>query len=152
MKVKGNNRQYYTLVILFSVLLLLLVVYLLLRLVQCYDWCQSGFFGVGDCAGNIGDFFSGTIGVFLSFVSTVLVICTIRQQNRQFKLAQEEQRQGRFEIAYYNLVGMIDKTRQASEKTLAKETNNRIGDLIECYNSLKEYVNGKEELINSNSS
>ena len=147
MKLSENNRRYYTLLVILSVLLLLLVIYLLLQLVRAYEWEQSGFFGANGNAGIIGDFLSGTIGVFLSFVSTILVICTIRQQNRQFKLAQEEQRQGRFEIAYYNLVGMIDKTRDASEKTLAKETDNRIRDIIGCYNSFKESVNGKEEPI-----
>ena len=147
MKLSENNRRSYTLLVILSVLLLLLVIYLLLQLVRAYEWEQSGFFGANGNAGIIGDFLSGTIGVFLSFVSTILVICTIRQQNRQFKLAQEEQRQGRFEIAYYNLVGMIDKTRDASEKTLAKETDNRIRDIIGCYNSFKESVNGKEEPI-----
>lgn len=152
MKVKENNIRFYSLLFLLSVLLLLIVVYLLLKLMQGYNWCQSGFFGAEGSAGNIGDFFSGTIGVLLSFVSTVLVICTIWQQNKQFKLAQEEQQQGRFEIAYYNLVSMIDKTRQASEKTLAKETGNRIVDLIGCYNSFKDFVKGKEEPIDPNSS
>ncbi len=148
MNEKECNRGYYTLIILGSTLLLLLVVYLLLQ------WCshQAGFFGANGSAGNIGDFFSGTIGVFLSFVSTVLVICTIWQQNKQFSLAQEEQRQGRFEIAYYNLVGMVDKTRQASENTLDKETGGKIKDLISCYNSFKKYVKGKEEPIDPNSS
>ena len=149
---KDNNKKYYVLIIILSALLLLLVVYLLLQFVRSYDWCQSGFFGTEGCAGNIGDFFSGTVGVFLSFVSTVLVICTIWQQNKQFKLAQEEQRQGRFEIAFYNLVGMIDKTRQASEMTMAKETDDKITSLIGCYNSFREYVKGKEEPIDQNSS
>lgn len=152
MRVKGNNSGYYTLIIILSALLLLIVVYVLLMLVIDFDWSQSGFFGSDGSAGNIGDFFSGTIGVLLSFISTILVICTIWQQNKQFKLAQEEQRQGRFEIAYYNLVGMIDKTRQASENTLAKETKNKITSLIECYNSFREYVKGKEEPIDINSS
>ena len=119
MKEKESNKGYYTLIILGSALLLLSAAYLLLQFVRGYDWCQSEFFGANGSAGNIGDFFSGTIGVLLSFISTVLVIYTIWQQNKQFKLAQEEQRQGRFEIAYYNLVGMIDKTRQTSENTLA---------------------------------
>lgn len=152
MKLKENIRRYYTLIVILSVLLLLLVTYLLLQLVRGYEWGQSGFFGTDGSAGIIGDFFSGTIGVFLSFVSTVLVICTIWQQNRQFKLAQEEQRQGRFEIAYYNLIGMIDKTRQVSENTLDKETGGKIVDLICCYNSFKDSVNGKEEPIEPNSS
>lgn len=152
MKVKESDRGYYTLIIILSALLLLLAIYLLLQFAQGYDWCHSEFFGANGSAGNIGDFFSGTIGVLLSFVSTVLVIYTIWQQNKQFKLAQEEQRQGRFEIAYYNLVGMIDKTRQASENTLDKETEGKISDLISCYNSFKEYVKGKEEPIESNSS
>ena len=130
MKERESNRGYYTLIILGSALLLLLAVYLLSQFVRGYDWWQSEFFGANGSAGNIGDFFSGTIGVLLSFVSTVLVIYTIWQQNKQFKLAQEEQRQGRFEIAYYNLVGMIDKTRQASENTLDKETEGKIKDLI----------------------
>ena len=130
MKVKESKRGHYTLIIILSVLLLLLAAYLLLQFVWGYDWCQSEFFGANGSAGNIGDFFSGTIGVLLSFVSTVLVIYTIWQQNKQFKLAQEEQRQGRFEIAYYNLVGMIDKTRLASENTLDKETGGEIIDLI----------------------
>ena len=152
MKERESNRGYYTLIILGPALLLLLAVYLLSQFVRGYDWWQSEFFGANGSAGNIGDFFSGTIGVLLSFVSTVLVIYTIWQQNKQFKLAQEEQRQGRFEIAYYNLVGMIDKTRQASENTLDKETEGKIKDLIGCYNSFKEYVKGKEEPIEPNSS
>lgn len=152
MKEKESNKGYYTLIIIGSALLLLSAAYLLLQFVRGYDWCQSEFFGANGSAGNIGDFFSGTIGVLLSFISTVLVIYTIWQQNEQFKLAQEEQRQGRFEIAYYNLVGMIDKTRQASENTLDKETGGKITDLIGCYNSFKEYVKDKEEPIESNSS
>lgn len=152
MKVKDGSIRYYTLIVLLSTLLLIFVVYMLIRLVVGYDWCQSGFFGAEACAGNIGDFFSGTIGVLLSFVSTILVICTIWQQNKQFKLAQEEQRQGRFEVAYYNLIGMIDKTRQSSEKTLANETKNEIKDLIGCYNSFKDDAKGREEPIDNNSS
>lgn len=152
MKEKERNKGYYILIIILSALLLLLTAYLLLQFVRGYDWWQSEFFGANGSAGNIGDFFSGTIGVLLSFVSTVLVIYTIWQQNKQFKLAQEEQRQGRFEIAYYNLVGLIDKTRQASENTLDKETGGKIIDLISCYNSFKEHVKGKEEPIESNSS
>ena len=152
MKENESNRGYYTLIIILSASFLLLIVYLLLQFVRCYDWWQSEFFSGNGSAGNIGDFFSGTIGVFLSFVSTVLVICTIWQQNKQFKLAQEEQKQGRFEIAYYNLVGMIDKTRQASEKTLDKETGGKIVDLIGCYNSFKEFVKGKEEPVDIDSS
>lgn len=152
MKEKESNKGYYTLIIIGSALLLLSAAYLLLQFVRGYDWCQSEFFGANGSAGNIGDFFSGTIGVLLSFISTVLVIYTIWQQNKQFKLAQEEQRQGRFEIAYYNLVGMIDKTRQASENTLDKETGGKITDLIGCYNSFKEYVKDKEEPIEPNSS
>ena len=126
--------------------------YLLLRLAANQGWCLTGLSCFDDSAGNLGDFFSGTIGVLLTFVSTVLVICTIWQQNKQFKLAQEEQRQGRFEIAYYNLIGMIDKTRSASENTLKKETDNKINDLIGCYNAFKDYVKGKEETIDKNSS
>lgn len=152
MKTKDNNIKYYTLILVLSTLLLLLTVYLLLRLVVNQGWCLAGFSCFDDGAGNMGDFFSGTIGVILTFVSTVLVICTIWQQNKQFKLAQEEQRQGRFEIAYYNLIGMIDKTRTASENTLKKETDNKIKDLIGCYNAFKEYVKGKEEPIDKNSS
>lgn len=152
MKVKDNNTKYYALIFVLSALLLIIMAYLMLRLVMGYNWEQSEFFGTAGSAGNIGDFFSGTIGVLLSFVSIVLVVCTIWQQNKQFKLAQEEQRQGRFEIAYYNLVGMLDKTRQASQMTLSKETDGKITSLIACYNSFKEYVKGKEEPIDRKSS
>lgn len=141
---KEKSLQYICLT-LFSLVLLVLSVWLLLKLALTIDWNHS-WFSQADYTGNMGDFLSGTVGVFLSFVSTLLVVLTLWEQRKQFKLAQDEQRQNRFEMTYYNLLAMLDKTRESANNVLKKQSKvKNLDTVIDCYTQFCSYYKEKKD-------
>ena len=141
MKTQNKKDQYmqYIVLTLFSMALLVLSVWLLLKLGLTVDWNNS-WFSKADYTGNVGDFFSGTIGVFLSFVSTLLVVFTLWEQRKQFELAQDEQRQNRFEMTYYNFLAMLDKTRESVNNVLKIHSKvKNLDTIIDCYTIFSSY-------------
>lgn len=112
---------------------------LFLKLVLTVD-CRQSWFSDFDKLGNIGDFLSGTVGIVLSFVSTLLVVFTLWEQRKQFKLAQDEQRQNRFEMTYYNLLAMLDKTRESANNVLKRQSKvKNLDTILDCYTQFRLY-------------
>jgi len=149
MKVQSKGEKYllYTVLTLLSLALLVFFVWILVKLALTTDWNQS-WFSRADYTGNMGDFLSGTVGVLLSFISTLLVVITLWEQRKQFKMAQEEQRQNRFEMTYYNLLAMLGKTRDSVNSILDKQS--KVKDLIDYYTLFRSYYQDKNRKIEIN--
>ncbi len=149
MKLQNNTNKYlyYIILSLFSSALFLFAIWMLLRMAVDTDWSKT-WFSSCDLLGNLGDFLSGTVGVLLSFVSTLLVVITLWDQRKQFKLAQVEQRQNRFEMTYYNLLSMLDKTRESANSVLKIQSKIKgLDTIIDCYTQFRFFYKAKADII-----
>lgn len=87
---------------------------------------------------NIGDFLWGTVGVFLTFTSTLLMILTFHSQQKQFRKTREDSFRTRFEGTFFNMLSMFSSVRAEADKQVEYSTNGNLNNLNDFYLSLKK--------------
>jgi hypothetical protein len=84
---------------------------------------------------NIGNFLAGTLGVFLSFVSFLLMWRTFSVQREQFAMQNKLQRQSSFETTFFNLLNSLDQIRENAINILS-HSNKEIDSFTNWYNKM----------------
>lgn len=87
---------------------------------------------------NIGDFLWGTIGILLTFVATIFLFITFREQREQLRITKEESDKTRFETTYFNILGMLKQVQDTVNANIAaRMTGRNIHNLVEFYRFFK---------------
>lgn len=97
---------------------------------------------------NIGDFSWGTIGIFLTFTSTLFMYFTFSSQQKQFKETKDDAYRTRFEGTFFNMISMLYNVRAEADKQIAYSTKDDQSNLKSFYITFK---NKYEEKIKSDS-
>lgn len=88
---------------------------------------------------NIGDFMTGTIGVFLTLVSTLFMFVTFALQRKQFAASQEDAYRTRFEGTFFNILSMLYNVRTEVNRQINASTRIHCSDIGSFYYGLKNY-------------
>lgn len=88
---------------------------------------------------NIGDFLWGTIGILLTFASTLLLFLTFNTQQKQFKDTQQDAFRTRFEGTFFNMLAMYYNVRSEADKQIAQYSKYSSKNLSDFYVEFKEY-------------
>lgn len=87
---------------------------------------------------NIGDFSWGTIGILLTFISTLFMFLTFNFQQRQFKGTRDDAFRTRFEGTFFNMISMLYNVRTEADRQIAYSTKDEKANLKSFYISLKK--------------
>lgn len=87
---------------------------------------------------NIGDFLWGTIGILLTFISTLFMFLTFNFQQRQFKETKDDAFRTRFEGTFFNMISMLYNVRAEADRQIAYSTKDEKANLKSFYISLKK--------------
>lgn len=87
---------------------------------------------------NIGDFLWGTIGILLTFISTLFMFLTFNFQQRQFKETKDDAFRTRFEGTFFNMISMLYNVRTEADRQIAYSTKDEKANLKSFYISLKK--------------
>lgn len=100
---------------------------------------------IKELSNNIGDFSTGTIGILLSFVSTIFLFVTFSFQRNQFKSTMDDSYRTRFEGTFFNMLSMFNNVRSESLKQIQMSTSMREGNLKTFYEGFRSYYRKKIE-------
>ena len=99
---------------------------------------------------NIGDYLWGTIGILLTFVATIFLFITFREQREQLRITKEESDKTRFETTYFNILGMLKQVQDTVNANIAaRMTGRNIHNIVEFYRFFKDTYNNHLQ-INDN--
>ena len=87
---------------------------------------------------NIGDFLWGTIGILLTFISTLFMFLTFNFQQRQFKETKDDAFRTRFEGTFFNMISMLYNVRTEADRQIAYSKKDEKANLKSFYISLKK--------------
>ena len=132
MKVNSKYTNYIFL-FLFVVTMICFIV-IMIAVLSKVDWSNSSF--SRDYMSNIGDFLAGTLGVFFSFISFLLMWRTFSVQREQFAMQNILQRQSSFETTFFNLLNSLDKVRGDAINILS-HSDKDIDSFTCWYNKMK---------------
>lgn len=88
---------------------------------------------------NIGDFITGTVGVFLTLVSTLFLFVTFTLQRKQFEESHNDAYRTRFEGTFFNILSMLYNVRTEVNRQICASSRTQCSDLGEFYHELKNY-------------
>lgn len=88
---------------------------------------------------GLGDLVAGTIGVCLSFASTIFLFATFIEQRKQFNESKLDANKDRFESTFFNLLSMLYQVRENANKEISICTEGKMKSLKEYYDGFKEY-------------
>lgn len=88
---------------------------------------------------NIGDFLWGTIGIILTFVSTLFLFLTFSAQQQQNKEAKEDALRARFEGTFFNMLSMYYNVKAEGDKQIGQFSECSAKNMSEFYGKFKEY-------------
>ena len=129
--------------VLFFVASCLLCSYILISLIDEEVLSTIG----ANLGNNIGDFVSGTIGIILTFVSTMFLFITFKAQQKQSKETKDDADRTRFEGTFFNLLSMYYNVRAEGDKQISQFSKCGSNNMSEFYVKFKEYYS---EALNSN--
>lgn len=94
-----------TKILLYASYALLLICLILLGIFLAVLWLGEDYVGIfsfllGPLKDNFGDMMTGTIGILLSFASTLFLFITFKEQRNQFKLSEKSQKIVSFEETF----------------------------------------------------
>lgn len=87
---------------------------------------------------NIGDFSWGTIGILLTFISTLFMFLTFNFQQKQFKETKDDAFRTRFEGTFFNMISMLYNVRAEADKQIAYSAKDEKSNLKSFYITFKE--------------
>lgn len=88
---------------------------------------------------NIGDFLWGTIGIILTFVSTLFLFLTFNAQQQQNKEAKEDALRARFEGTFFNMLSMYYNVKNEGDKQICQFSRLGSKSMSDFYVGLKRY-------------
>lgn len=88
---------------------------------------------------NIGDFMTGTVGVFLTLVSTLFLFVTFSLQRKQFAESQKDIYRSRFEGTFFNILSMLYNVRAEVNRQINASSKGKYLDMGSFYYGLKSY-------------
>lgn len=88
---------------------------------------------------NIGDFMSGTVGIFLTMISTLFLFVTFALQRKQFAISQEDTYRTRFEGTFFNILTMLYNVRTEVNKQIKVSLKDTDADMGSFYRGFREY-------------
>lgn len=88
---------------------------------------------------NIGDFMTGTVGIFLTLVSTLFLFVTFALQRKQFYESQKDAYRTRFEGTFFNILSMLYNVRAEVNKQINASSRIHCPDMGSFYYELKNY-------------
>ena len=94
---------------------------------------------------GIGDLVAGTIGVCLSFASTLFLFVTFNEQRKQFNESKIDANKDRFESTFFNLLSMLYQVRENANKEISICTDGKMQSLKEYYDEFKKYFFDQKE-------
>ena len=94
---------------------------------------------------GIGDLAAGTIGVCLSFASTLFLFVTFNEQRKQFNESKIDANKDRFESTFFNLLSMLYQVRENANKEISICTDGKMQSLKEYYDEFKKYFFDQKE-------
>lgn len=111
---------------------------------------------VEELSQNLGDFMCGTIGILLSFVSTLFLFLSFNSQHKQFEETHKDNYRARFEGTFFNMLAMYYSVRNEGDKQVSQFSKSKSKSLKEFYIQFKSYytdaLNKEKSLKNSMSS
>lgn len=67
---------------------------------------------------NFGDTMTGTIGILLSFASTLFLFITFKEQRKQFVETEKTQEVAKFEQTFFNIMSLLSDVRRTTTENL----------------------------------
>lgn len=91
---------------------------------------------------NIGDFLGGTLGILLTFTTTLFLFITFKEQREQLLETQKESDKTRFETTYFNILGMLKQVQDTVNANIgARMSSKNVHNLVEYYSYFKAFYN-----------
>ena len=128
----NNKYTNYIFLFLFVVTMICFIVIMIVVLSKV-DWSNCSF--SRSYMSNIGNFLAGTLGVFLSFVSFLLMWRTFSVQREQFAMQNTLQRQSSFETTFFNLLNSLDQVRENAINIIS-HSDKEIDSFTSWYNKM----------------
>ena len=111
------------------VLLLICVVLIVIYGVVLYfgEDCECIFsFLLAPLKANFGDIMAGTVGILLSFASTLFLFITFKEQRKQFELSETSHKIASFEDTFFNIMSLLSDVRRTTIESLKNHDINSI--------------------------
>lgn len=119
------------------------VYFVVIAVLNTYSYLQVQQEFLLQMKSGMGDLLAGTIGIFLSFASTMFLFVTFKEQRKQFSESHFTANKDRFESTFFNLLSMLYQVRENVNKEVALCSNDKIKTIKEFYNGFKVYYEGK---------
>lgn len=112
-----------TKILLYASYALLLICLILLGIFLAVLWLGEDYVGIfsfllDPLKDNFGDMMTGTIGILLSFASTLFLFITFKEQRNQFKLSEKSQKIVSFEETFFNIMSLLSDVRRTTIESL----------------------------------
>ena len=88
---------------------------------------------------NFGDIMAGTVGILLSFASTLFLFITFKEQRKQFELSEKSHKIASFEDTFFNIMSLLSDVRRTTIESLK---NHNINSIEEYYYKFVSYFIG----------
>lgn len=111
------------------ILLLICVVLIVIYGVVLYygEDCECIFsFLLAPLKANFGDIMAGTVGILLSFASTLFLFITFKEQRKQFELSETSHKIASFEDTFFNIMSLLSDVRRTTIESLKNHDINSI--------------------------
>lgn len=130
------------------ILLLICVVLIVIYGVVLYygEDCECIFsFLLAPLKANFGDIMAGTVGILLSFASTLFLFITFKEQRKQFELSEKSHKISSFEDTFFNIMSLISDVRRTTIESLKNHDINSIEGYY--YNFVNYFIAVKKTSI-----
>ena len=145
---KNNRNIIMTLAYISTILAILVGIYFIyIVITNIYSYAQTEEALLTQMKGGIGDLVAGTIGVFLSFASTLFLFVTFNEQRKQFNESKIDASKDRFESTFFNLLSMLYQVRENANNEISVCTDEKMQSLKEYYDGFKNYFFDQKETL-----
>lgn len=141
---KKSNYFLLTIAYILSIIAFVISIYFLYITcikISTYQMVETEIFN--QIKNSLGDLTTGTIGICLSFASTLFLFITFTEQRKQFIETQTNANKERFENTFFNLLSMLYQVRENINKEISICTKGEMNTLIEYYNGFRITFNKK---------
>lgn len=91
---------------------------------------------------NIGDFLWGTLGILLTFTTTLFLFITFKEQREQLVATKKESDKIRFETTYFNILGMLKQVQDTVNANISSRMSSQnVHNIVEYYTYFKVFYN-----------
>ena len=143
---KAKNRFNGIMVVAYIVTILAVIVslyFIIIAIMHISSYQQTENLLFEQMKSSIGDLAAGTIGICLTFASTLFLFITFKEQREQFAESQKNTDKDRFESTFFNLLSMLYQVRENINKEISQSTDNEMKSLKDFYEGFKVMDNYK---------